>query len=214
MSKAKDIEGLVVMLFAAHHKKPSSDEILAYLHGVSDLSIECITNAVRKSIRADEYLPSPGKLRSMCGVIGDKDRSLIAWDAVLKALPLGAYKTVAFDDRFTNAAIRNLGGWPQFLSRFSGAEEEKWVRKEFLDTYAALFRSNVTGEVCRPLPGLSQCEIVVNEKGERVQAKPVPRIVEVGLPDATNPLLITDKKQSKSISQSVGMVLKGVNDER
>ena len=213
MSKAKDIESLIVMLYAAHQKKPTSDEMLAYLHGVGDLSIESITAAVRKSIRADEYLPSPGKLRGLCGVIKESDRALIAWDAVLKALPLGPYKTVAFDDRFTNAAIRNLGGWPQFISRFTGAEEEKWARKEFLDAYGSLLRSNVSGEVCRPLPGLSQSEVVVDADGNRVLGKPVRRFVAVGLPDATNPLLITESKQPQSISQSVGMILKGVNHE-
>lgn len=213
MSKAKDIESLIVMLYAAHQKKPTSDELLAYLHGVGDLSIESITSAVKKSIRADEFLPSPGKLRGMCGVIKDADRALIAWDAVLRALPLGAYKTVAFDDRFTNATIRNLGGWPQFVSRFSGAEEEKWARKEFIDTYGSMLRSNVNGDVCRPLPGISQGEVVIDENGNRVVGKPVPRIVSVGLPDASNPLLIAKSEPPKSISQSVGLTLKGVNHE-
>lgn len=147
---------LVAGLCEAFNRKPSQATFMAYEIGLEDMPIEAIEFSVRRALRESRFMPSPAELRELGGEPTSEDRAVLAWNSVLKAVPLGPYKHVSFvDDRITNATIRNLGGWPTFLERFSGAESEKWVRKEFIDAYRTLHRSQVDGEICRPLPGLA-----------------------------------------------------------
>ena len=204
-----DFAALIKMLFAAYSKTPTDDEIVAYGHGLKDLSMRNLTFAIRKAIQTERFLPTPAVIRSMC-MMDSKDRALLAWEAVLKNLPLGAYKSVSFDDPITNATIRTLGGWPTFLGRFKSSEDEKWTRKEFLDTYASLMKSKVTGEICRALPGLGQAQVVIDKDGRRVLAKPIPRIIQTGLPDLPR---LTDASPKKSQQGVVaGLIVKKVEE--
>lgn len=146
---------LVACLCESFGRTPSKVTYLAYEIGLSDLPIESITKAVERALRESRFMPSAAELRELAGETTKEDRAVLAWTALQSHLYLGPYKHVDFDDPFTNATIRSLGGWPTFLSRFSGAEAEKWLRKEFIDTYRAVHRSGATGEAAKPLPGLS-----------------------------------------------------------
>lgn len=146
---------LVACLCESFNRTPSQVTYLAYEMGLSDLSIEVINRAVERALRESRFMPSPAELRELAGEATKEDRAVLAWTALQANIHIGPYKHVDFDDQLTNATIRSLGGWSTFLSRFSGAEAEKWLRKEFIDTYRAVHRSGVTGEAARPLSGLS-----------------------------------------------------------
>lgn len=202
---AGDIDALIQMLFAAYNKEASPDSVLAYAHALSDVPIRTLTMAIQKATQEERFLPSPAVIRAIC-FPSAAERSVIAWEAVLKAIPLGPYKHINFDDPYCNAAIRSLGGWPQFMARFRSAEEEKWARKDFIDTYQSMVRSKVSGDICRPLAGLAQKQVI---NGEVVN--PVPRLVATGLP----PIGIEHKKSQKATSISgliEGSVVKRVGD--
>lgn len=188
---------LVACLCESFGRTPSKVTYLAYEIGLSDLSIEAITKAVERALRESRFMPSAAELRELAGEATKEDRAVLAWTALLKHIHLGPYKHVDFDDPFTNATIRSLGGWPTFLSRFSGADAEKWLRKEFIDTYRAFHRSGITGEAAKPLPGLSG-----GSYGDGTNYEPPIVRITTGLPSVpmlqvNEPITITKTKLPK-----------------
>ena len=175
--KLERIVELVAGLCEAFGRAPSEATFMAYEIGMEGMPMSAIEAGVRRAIRESRFMPSPSEIRELAGEVSAQDRATIAWDCVLKSLHLGPYKHVSFnDDRVINATIRNLGGWPTFLSRFTDAESEKWVRKEFLDTYKSLWRAQVNGEICLPLPGLAGGSFPDGKEY-------VPKIAEIGTPE-------------------------------
>lgn len=130
-----------------------------YWLGLSDLSIGQVEIAVALCIRECKSMPRPVEIREKVEGTQD-DAGELAWAIVLRSIGLGPYKHVDFADGHINAAIRQLGGWPAFLSRFSDGESEKWARIEFLKSYKNLRHARVSGDVCKPLPGLSETQYV------------------------------------------------------
>lgn len=154
------IQRSLLALFATFGSEPTADLIRGYVIGIGDLSPEKIQEAVFRAIRECEHLPRPAELRRLAGECNDPEAlAVAAWGDVLRAVPLGAWKSISFDDVTINAAIRNLGGWPNVIERFAGAEDEKWLRIEFVRTYKSLASRGIDGDACRPLPGLSEKQV-------------------------------------------------------
>jgi hypothetical protein len=135
---------------------PNENMVLGYALALSDLTDDQLQNGFVRALREVDGMPSPAKIRELAGVTVDSDTKAVdAWGDVLKAIPKGSYVWPDFGDQRINATIRNLGGWPNFLSRLDGAEGEKWARHEFLKTYAAM-GDTLSPEACRPLQGLGE----------------------------------------------------------
>jgi hypothetical protein len=145
---------------AAFGTDASKALILGFWMGLSDLTLADVQQAVARSMRECQHLPRPVELRRLAGERTAEASAIAAWGDVQKAIPLGPYKHIDFGDRLINAVVRNMGGWPNFLSRLTDAESEKWLRIEFLKCYANLASSGVNGEACEALPGLSQASAV------------------------------------------------------
>lgn len=142
-----------------------------YWLGLNDLTISQIETAVSLALRRLKFVPKPFELRELLGlVITNDSRAEAAWSDVHRAIPFGPYKHVDFDDKLVNATIRNLGGWVTFLDRFQDSESEKWARLDFMKCYKAFANSGVTGDLIKPLAGLSQAEVVSGSV-----ASPVPK---------------------------------------
>lgn len=167
---------LIGVLAEAFRQTISEATLMAYEIGLKDIPLAQVELAVVKAIRTCRFMPTVKDLRELATGTRDSDRPVLAWDAVL-AVPLNPYKHIDFDDPLINATIRNLGGWPSFTDRFNDSESEKWVRKEFLETYQKLLSSGVNGDACRPLPGLSE---VTGINGKVVPC--VPMRIATGLP--------------------------------
>ena len=145
----------VTVLLETFGRKVSQPLLRGYEWALSDIAPETVEAAVAAYLRLPEEFPAtPGKLRELCGVTSAEDRALLAWSAVLRAVPIGSYKSIDFDDRLINAVIRSMGGWVALLAR-CGDDFDVWARKTFIETYAAYHRTGVNGEACRALPGLS-----------------------------------------------------------
>lgn len=125
-----------------------------YRLGLEDLSIEQIEHACKRAMSECDKMPVPAELRKLAGVPSAADAAMLAWQVVEDSTSIGAYRSVDFSDPVINATIRSLGGWPAILDR-SAEEFDKWVRRDFLATYAALARTGVSEEAGRPLAGLS-----------------------------------------------------------
>jgi|TARA_Y100000310_G_C20563812_1_gene754447 hypothetical protein len=146
----------ITVLVEAFGRKASNPQLAGYELALSDIPPETVRMAVEKWLRQSEDHPaSPGRLRELCGVTSAEDRALLAWSAVLRAVPIGSYKSIDFDDRVINAVIRSMGGWVALLAR-CGDDFDVWARRTFIETYAAYHRTGVNGEACWALPGLSE----------------------------------------------------------
>jgi hypothetical protein len=164
-----------------------------YWLGLRQFSIEQVQSAVAECIATASYFPKPVEIREK--ITGtEQQRSELAWSDVLRAVPLGPWKHIDFADRIINATIRQLGGWPAFLGRFSSATEEKWAKKDFERTYANLANSNVDGEICLPLKGLSEASYVPGVGLE----EPIPRLIgckRLGVSDG-----LSDRRDNRRLS--------------
>lgn len=137
----------------------SEAAILGYWIALSDLTLEEVQQACYQAMRSSRCVPKPVELRELVHGRGS-DRAIAAWGDVQRAIPMGPYKHIDFLDKLINAVIRSMGGWPNFLSRLTDAEQEKWARHEFTRCYAALANSGVDGDMCLPLAGLAQVQVI------------------------------------------------------
>lgn len=191
----------VSALCEAFGRKPSEATYKAFEWGLDGLTVAQMNQAFSRALRETrKFMPPPADLRILAGEQTAEDRSVRAWQTVLDNLYLGPYKHVDFaEDLLINATIRNLGGWPNFIARFTDEEAEKWVRKEFLHTYERLAHARVNGTACEALPGLSTGGIEV-ANGERLLTPPAVHAIANGDVDVVpaierkkHPYLIEDK---------------------
>lgn len=169
MTQQKLVQSLKA-LFGAFQVEATDDTIRGYVLGVGDIEPEKLQAAVFAAIRECDFLPKPVQLRKLAGEhVSGEGLAISAWGDVLRAVPLGPWKAVDFADCRINATVRILGGWPAVVERFAGAEDEKWLRLEFLKTYQAI-GNRIGTEQCKPLMGLSEKQVV---NGEIVDPVPV-----------------------------------------
>lgn len=170
-----------------------------YWLGLRSLPIESVEEAVARVLETcgDKFPPPPAKLRETASGGSTEDMAISAWNDVQKAIPLGPYRHVDFQDRVINATIRSLGGWPAMFDRLVDADSEHWYRVGFLKAYAALRRSGVDGEVSRPLAGLSEAQVcdgrLIQPVPKRIGCDPV-RLIEVKDRETVEPLRLASQR--------------------
>ena len=171
------------VLAAAFDKEIDEATLEAYWMALEDMDIEGIERACKHAIQNLEFFPRPAHLRRSQADMDPASRAIIAWQAVVRAVAtVGQYASVDFDDRLTNATIRNLGGW-HWLCQQPEKEVKVWIRKNFEKIYTSLAESGVTGDSTEHLPGIH----------ERDNLDAVPEVTKVftGLP-GTNVKLLGD----------------------
>lgn len=136
-------------------KEASTALMLGYWMGLKDLDVVQIEAAAEKAIQACRFMPKPVELRELATGTSPESRAVLAWNALNDAVSIGSYKSVDFDDPLINAVVRTNGGWPAILDK-SPDEWDKWFRQSFIKDYMTFYRNGINGDVCRPLPGLSQ----------------------------------------------------------
>jgi hypothetical protein len=170
----KEFAIAVGALFASFGQDSTQALMQGYWLGLNDLELHQVQIAVASALKRCKFLPRPAELRELLGLnVSDEDTAVAAWGDVLRAVRLGPYKHVDFEDKLCNAVIRNLGGWVTFLQRFSDAESEKWTRLDFVKCYKAFAKSGVNGELIAPLQGLSEREVINGQL-----CLPVPRKID------------------------------------
>lgn len=129
--------------------------LLAYAAGLKDLPVDSIKQAAASVLRNSRHMPSVAELRELAGEGSVQARAVMAWDAICDAAGrIGSYHSVDFEDAVVNATVRNLGGWPELISK-SGDDFFKWMRMEFIKTYVSLSSSiDASSEIAKPLAGL------------------------------------------------------------
>jgi len=145
---------IVMNALGAAFNRPITPAVLtAYEMGLDGLAIEEIEAAAKRALKTCKFMPTPAELRELAGDAKPEDAALIAWEIATRAVEaIGWYGSVQFEDPAITATIRSLGGWQKFCER-CGGEEEKWLRKEFLTTYASYRRTGVSPEAAMPMVG-------------------------------------------------------------
>jgi len=166
-SNKADFSICIGALFSVFGQEATRGHLHGYWLGLCDLELDALKLAVAKAIREKDRLPTPAELRKLCGRSQSAEvLAELAWVDVLKAIPAGPYKHIDFEDGVCNAVIRSMGGWPNFVSRFTDSDSENWVRKEFIRAHQNLSHSGVSSEMARPLPGLANGAIVDGRVGD------------------------------------------------
>jgi len=169
-SRSKLVFGVVVALGEAYRQRVSEVTANAYTSGLEGLSDEDVLRASKLALQRCKFFPSPVELRELAGEASQDQLAVHAWQDVQRAIPHGSWKHIDFQDVVINATVRAMGGWPQFVGRFSDAENEKWARIEFLKLYKSMVGTLLSPESSAPLAGLSEATSV---NGELVDPIPV-----------------------------------------
>jgi len=169
------------VLSAAFDKEIDEATLESYWMALEDMDIEGIERACKHAIQNLEFFPRPAHLRRSQADMDPSARAIIAWQAVVRAVAtIGQYSSVDFDDKLTNATVRNLGGW-YWLCQQPEKEVKVWVRKNFEKIYVAMAGSGVTAESAEHLPGIHE--------RDNLDVVPEVRSVFTGLPGTKIKLL-------------------------
>lgn len=182
---------IAITAMAENFNRSLSDAaIKMFVASLKDVPASDVERAATQAVSTCEFMPVPAKIRELAGVGGTKveDRAILAWMAVERAVAsLGAYRSVDFDDKIINAAIRAQGGWAALCAR-SGEDFDIWAKKDFLASYAILVRSGASPEMLAPLQGLGGSGPVRTITGEYIEHTAPTVEVQTGLPWAGDPV--------------------------
>lgn len=156
-SDRKKISASLTALAEAFRQKTSAAMLLGYEIGLGGLSVQQIEAACFQALRRSRFMPTVSELREFSGVQDSGEsldhRALMAWSTFEGAvIAQGHYHSVWFDDPAIAATIRNLGGWER-CCLLPTEEFDKWLRKDFLETYKHFARAGVSEEAGAPLVG-------------------------------------------------------------
>jgi hypothetical protein len=166
MATEQQRKALAVMALAEMWDKSLSEAgATMYVAALDGLNADEVERAAAMASRTCERFPPPAVLRELAGEQKPEDRAVAAWVQVEKAVQRhGSYRSVDFEDRTINAAIRSMGGWPALCGR-PESDFDKWGRQDFVKAYTAFARMGVGEEAGAALPGLSTGGVVTLPDG-------------------------------------------------
>lgn len=162
----------------------------------SECSLDAAKDAMAKSARTASRLPTVAELLEH--VNGKpSDRAEAAWFDVQRSTGISYMADLDFEDRSINAVIRALGGRRAFFERLgAGVESEKWLRIEFMKSYAAFADRALSDEATGVLFGDA-------DRGEVLGRSYQPRL-EVVRCDQERAKLMPPREPVACIGSSVG----------
>jgi hypothetical protein len=184
-------DGLRV-LFATLGKTPTPDQLRGYVLALSKLSSEQFQRAIVRALEECKTFPTPAHLIELSGYATLPRRAMIAWgDAVKAVMRHGCYRNVNFADKIINAVIRELGGWLTFITLFTSAREEEFLRMKFIKIYEHLSGFlDTSSPLCDFLPGMSTVDPpIIHTIQSSIPAGSLTHSERTSLPQPTNPTL-------------------------
>ena len=151
------------LLFEAFDKDLTKTKLEAWQMSVGHLADEQFLQAVKRCLAECKFIPKPADLLERVqghGAMGEgaEDLAIQAWDQLARATQrYGKYRSIDFEDKAINAAVRSLGGWTQLCEQQSD-EFNKWTRLNFMRAYQAYQRGGISEESARYLPGVAEKE--------------------------------------------------------
>jgi len=161
-------------------KENSKILLNAYFKAMDKFTIDEVVSAIETAICNVKFFPKPVELIEMItgGSQNIEDRALIEAGKVLKAIKrIGKYKSVQFDDAFTQAVIvQTFGGWVKMCAELN-TQEEKWFVKDFSGSYSAYSRQGIKHE--GHLSGIAEIDNVSSDKESDLQIEYVGKFEKV-----------------------------------
>lgn len=149
--------------------------------GLEDLEFKVVKVGIHRAFRESRFLPTPAEIRELAGVVKPLERTVLAFQAVRKAVQKHtSYESVVFDDPVVTATVRCLGGWIAVCEIKSGVEFDDKLAGRFERTYIRLCASGVSPDLCKPLFGSLDRENF--GKGFHQAIKPA-AVIACGLPE-------------------------------
>lgn len=140
-------------LAVAFRQEATTPLLRAYWLGLSDLALADVREAATRALRSLKFMPTVAELRDLAGDLNKSDRAEHAWSVFERAVvTYGRYKSVSFDDPIINATVRAHGGWVRCCD-LPAEEFDKWLRREWIKTYAAFCNHPPSDEAMQPLAG-------------------------------------------------------------
>lgn len=159
-----EYENALLVLIAGVGKPLLAPTIEVWFTKLSDLDVRDFQRAIHAWLDSAEIAayPAVALLRRLAGaetrpLPAIQDRGIVAWESVVFAIRRFGSRSVDFDDKAINAAIRSLGGWLQ-LTQTPTDELHKWTRQQFIKAYTAFASAGVAARLARPLVGESAVE--------------------------------------------------------
>ena len=136
-SDLEEFNKIILAVAELFEKTPSDNALEIWWQALKHLSIEQITEGMSKAIQDPDrprFMPQPADVIKYA--MPPKLTGTTAWAEVLDAMEqYGAYASIQFEDGSINAAIRDMGGWPQLCHRQASDEEPIWLQKDFEKRY-------------------------------------------------------------------------------
>ncbi|SFH98477.1 DUF6475 domain-containing protein [Planctomicrobium piriforme] len=170
-----DLRKILESFFGLRNIKLTADQLKSWIDALIDLKVSDVQVAVDRFNRECTDYPSPAALRKFAPVLNDAERAAKAWTSVRKQIRcFGSMRTINFQDRIINAAIRTRWTWEKLCGLSS--EEMVWAEKHFIQAYLVIAKTG-QGDAS-PLPGIA-------ERENRSRGLPSPETVEIhsGLPE-------------------------------
>lgn len=134
---------LITALAANWRKEFDRANITIYWLGLKDLTFDQVQDAIALALRESKFMPSVAELREFV-LGGASNRIQNAWLLLNRTMDTqGPYKSVDFEDKVINAAVRSLGGWVSLFD-WKQAEWDRFAFARFEKAYRA-FASRPVG---------------------------------------------------------------------
>lgn len=140
----EDIQPMLQPLLVSRGLPVNKDLVKLWCIGFDGLSVAEVNAAIAGFVQQSTEFPTPAAVRKFAGPRGlsDESRAVTAWGQVLEQIrKVGGYASVDFEDRITNAVIREMGGWVALCDTESA--EMVWRQKEFERLYAIVAKTAV-----------------------------------------------------------------------
>lgn len=128
----------ITTMFIAFRQPMDNPTLDVYVKALEAFPINRVTEAIATVLRTEQFLPSPGRILSLGGLVVSTDtRARIAFEALGKAVESqGRYKSIQFDDPILTQTVKAMGGWEAVCDE----PADNWhvhFKRDFINEYKA-----------------------------------------------------------------------------
>ena len=205
MASFEEAVAMAVNVLAAVFGKTVTPAMLqGYAIGLEGLTPRQIEQATKHAITRCRFMPTPCELRELAGDAVDLEgQAALAWQTVLRSISqIGWYRSVDFEDKCINAAIRGLGGW-QWLCELATGDRLPFFRADFIRLYQSHARVGVPDWLALPLAGEFERQNVLLGF-HRTEDEPI----QIGGETSSRRQLAADTTRDAEIDRMIGQLAK------
>lgn len=138
------IAGILLAMAENFSADLSSQGVQLYIHCLQDYNFEDVKKALFHILSTRKYLKMPTIAEILEALHGNPEEdAIIESNKVWKAISQhGAYKSVCFDNKITQAVIDTFGGWVRLCYLYN-VSQQHFFKKDFCETYKIFHKKNI-----------------------------------------------------------------------